>query len=304
VETESLAIFPCPPRRREEALALVLCDLAPSQRREIASGLYNSAAGANSAHGLYVAVRGERLCGAVWGQPQPGKTAVLWPPQLTPGEGEDTAYRLAEAAVRVLDSLDVSMAQVLLLPGDDAHVAVITSMGFQRLADLLYLSCEADRFNATTPPQSELEFVPYEDSRRAQLAQVVEHTYENTLDCAALNGVRSMADVLDGYRATGTFRTENWLIVCSAGHDVGVLLLADHAQAKHWELMYMGLVPAARGRGWGREIVLHAQRLAHRAGAERIVLAVDSVNEPALALYRALGFEAWDRRAVYVRVRR
>ena len=272
VETESPAILPCPPRHREEALALVLCDLAPSQRREIAIGLNNSAAGADSTHGLYVAVRGERLCGAVWGQPQPGKTAVLWPPQLIPDENKGTAYRLAEAALRELDSLEVSMAQVLLLPREDAHVAVMASIGFQRLADLLYLTCEADHFNATNPPHNELVFVPYGDSQQARFAQVVEQTYENTLDCAALNGVRSMADVLDGYRATGTFRAENWLIVCSAGHDVGVLLLADHAQAKHWELMYMGLVPAARGHGWGREIVLHAQRLAYRAGTSESFL--------------------------------
>ena len=35
------------------------------------------------------------------------------------------------------------------------------------------------------------------------------------------------------------------------GRDVGVLLLADHPRARHWELMYMGLVPEARGTGLG-----------------------------------------------------
>jgi ribosomal protein S18 acetylase RimI-like enzyme len=196
------------------------------------------------------------------------------------------------------------MAQVLLPTSEDAHVPVLTSIGFRHLADLLYLSCEAGHFNVTAPSNTELVFVPYEDSQRARFSQVIEQTYERTLDCAALNGVRRMEDVLDGYRATGTFRAENWLIVCSAGQDVGVLLLADHVEAKHCELMYMGLVPEARGRGRGREIVRHAQKLAHRARAERIVLAVDAVNEPALAMYRSAGFEVWDRRAVYVRVRR
>jgi ribosomal protein S18 acetylase RimI-like enzyme len=65
--------------------------------------------------------------------------------------------------------------------------------------------------------------------------------------------------------------------------------------------MYMGLVPEARGRGWGRQITQHAQWSASRAGVERIVLAVDRVNEPALRMYRSTGFEMWDRRCVYVR---
>ena len=41
-----------------------------------------------------------------------------------------------------------------------------------------------------------------------------------------------------------------------------MLLLADHPKARHWELMYMGLVPEVRGRGWGRQIARYAQWLA------------------------------------------
>jgi mycothiol synthase len=66
----------------------------------------------------------------------------------------------------------------------------------------------------------------------------------------------------------------------------------------------MGVVPEARGRGWGRQIVRHAQTLALRAKVERIVLAVDAANEPAMRMYRSAGFEAWDRRAVFVRFKR
>jgi len=80
-----------------------------------------------------------------------------------------------------------------------------------------------------------------------------------------------------------------------------VLLLADHPSARHWELVYMGLVPEARGRGWGRQITQHAQLMARRAGVDRIVLAVDAANSPALEMYRAAGFEKWDRRHVLVR---
>ena len=87
--------------------------------------------------------------------------------------------------------------------------------------------------------------------------------HEGTLDCARrLNGVRDIDDVVNGYQATGVFCPEKWQFVRSDGRDVGVLLLADHPKAKHWELMYMGLIPEVRGRGWGRQITRYAQWLA------------------------------------------
>jgi mycothiol synthase len=63
----------------------------------------------------------------------------------------------------------------------------------------------------------------------------------------------------------------------------------------------MGLVPESRGCGWGRQIAQYAQSRAMQAQVERIVLAVDAVNEPALRMYRATGFQMWDERSVYAR---
>ena len=41
---------------------------------------------------------------------------------------------------------------------------------------------------------------------------------------------------------------------------------------------------------------------ARQAERKRLVLAVDAANEPALRMYAAAGFQAWDRRSVFVRV--
>jgi len=147
----------------------------------------------------------------------------------------------------------------------------------------------------------DLQFEPFAESQRGRLMELLERSYVGTLDCAALNGRRALGDVVDGYQATGTFRPANWLFVRTQGRDVGVLLLAEYPAARHWELLYMGLVPPVRGRGWGRAIVRHAQSLVSSAGAERMVLAVDAKNLPALAMYRDAGFMAWDKRTVFVR---
>ena len=121
------------------------------------------------------------------------------------------------------------------------------SAGFEYLADLLYLSWETAAFAGQRTEMPQLQFEAYDESQRARLMKLVERTYEATQDCAAMNGKRPMEEVIDGYQGTGAFRPANWLFVRAEGEDVGVLLLADHPAARHWELMYMGLVPESAG---------------------------------------------------------
>ncbi|MCI0334710.1 MAG: GNAT family N-acetyltransferase [Planctomycetes bacterium] len=296
-------IIHCPPQRVAEALSLVLSELAPSLRRDVAGALFDVEVAAELLvnEPLYVALRGEQICGVAWGQRQSGNVAVFWPPWLTAGEDFNTACRLAEQVVKRLDETTVEMTQVLVSSGDSEVVRVLEHVDFRQLTNLLYLTCESQRFPRERPKSADVEFITYDGTQRSRLMRLVERTYEGTLDCTSLNGVRHMDNVITGYQATGVYRPENWFIVRAGDADVGILLLADHPQAGHWELMYMGLVPEARGHGWGRQVTQFAQWLAGRANVERIVLAVDAVNDPALRMYRSTGFEIWDRRTVYVR---
>jgi len=290
----------CPPELVPEALSLVLTEVPPSLRGEIAASVIDAAADVFS-EPLFITTRGGELCAAAWGQRQPGNIAVFWPPRYVAIDVDDTTCRLVDAVVLDLDGLGVELTQVLVNSSESRLVPILNQAGFRRLAELLYMTCEAPRFPRERHTTGELSYVAYNDSQRAILVQLIERSYDGTLDCVGLNGIRDVDNVVTGYQATGSYRTENWLIVRAGGTDVGILLLADHPNAGHWELMYMGLVPEARGHGWGRQIAQHAQWLARRAGVERIVLAVDSGNEPALRMYRGTGFELWDRRTVYVR---
>jgi ribosomal protein S18 acetylase RimI-like enzyme len=299
-----LEIVRCPFELRREALAVVLCELAPSQRRAAAKDLLEvEDASALAREPLFIARRDGRLCGAAWGQRQSGNIAIFWPPQLVSGEVAQTSLPLAEVVMRELDETAVSLAQSLLVDPEPAMIDVLQQVGFQHVADLLYLTCESERFPVAAPEPCEVGFEEYRETQRGRLREVIERTYKDTLDCTALNGARDLDDVVNGYQATGEFRAENWLFVRSGGRDVGVLLLADHRPSKQWELMYMGLVPEARGRGWGRQIARYAQWLARGARVERVLVAVDAANKPAADAYRSSGFELWERRVVYVRIR-
>src|SRR5262249_40942258 len=149
---------------------------------------------------------------------------------------------LAEAVVAALDETSVEMTQAILSAPSPETVAVLRHVGFRHVADLHYLASESDRFPLPAPEPFGLGFEEFQMDQRERLMRLIERTYVGTLDCAALNGVRDMDNVVNGYQATGVFCAENWLFARNGGADVGVLLLADHPKGKHWELMYTGLV--------------------------------------------------------------
>ena len=308
MKSAAIEIVPCPAALARDALALVLRGIALEQRSMIAPQLGGPLQSQSAlVDGLWIARQGEHVGGAAWGQPQPGNTAIFWPPQLAAGTDPCIAAELSQAVVGSLDAAGVGMTQVVLPDRQTNATPTIESVGFQYLVDLLYLTSETsaagqrNRVPTRSEPADPLQFVPYAESQRKRLCDLVEQTYEGTRDCPAMNGRRTIDEVVDGYRATGVFQPQHWQIVRAGQQDVGVLLLAEHRAASHFELVYMGLVPAARGRGWGLHVTRQAQQIAANAGAERLVLAVDAANLPALAMYRDAGFVAWDRRAVFVR---
>ncbi len=125
---------------------------------------------------------------------------------------------------------------------------------------MLYLVSLQGAF-PTASPATRLSFEQTSTRSDAELARLVEGTYEQTLDCPALNGVQDCADALAGYRGASSFDPSLWFIVRHEQRDVGCLLLADFADSDQRLLVYMGLLPEARGKGLGIELVRHAQWL-------------------------------------------
>ncbi|MFH1918849.1 MAG: GNAT family N-acetyltransferase [Planctomycetota bacterium] len=290
------------PETRRQVLALAFSHLSAEDRDERTSALVRGVESNETLlDGLLEARRGGRLVGGIFSEIQPGKTAVVWPPRLAPEEPTTTGDQLLAVILELLHAKRVCVAYTLLEAGMEDDAPVLRAGGFGPLADLLYLVSTEEGLPRSRPA-SPLEFETYSAANHDRMARVVEATYDGTWDCPLLNGVRQADDILTGYRATGTFAPDRWLLVRHQGEDVGCLLLADHPEQENWELVYMGLVPAARGNGWGKEITRHAQWLTHQAHRARLLLAVDQKNDPAIRMYWTQGFQAWDRRSVYLRV--
>jgi ribosomal protein S18 acetylase RimI-like enzyme len=125
-------------------------------------------------------------------------------------------------------------------------------------------------------------------------------SYEGTLDCPELNGVRGVEDVIAGHRAQGPHDPERWWLALLDGRPAGVIILNEVPDLGCWDLGYLGVVPEARCRGVGRAMTARAVRAARAAGAAELTLAVDVRNAPAWNLYTRQGFKAFDRREVYL----
>lgn len=133
------------------------------------------------------------------------------------------------------------------------------------------------------------------------LAQFIDKTFVDTLDCPALNGRRTPEEVLAGFLDGRSPRDPSlqWELLNVADEFVGCLLLQAHDNAL-MELVYMGLVPEARGRGLGKAMVARAIQAAHRSACSTLVVAVDRDNWPALNVYCDWGFQPHQRLQVWV----
>ncbi|MEX2171167.1 MAG: GNAT family N-acetyltransferase [Pirellulales bacterium] len=293
-------ILVCPPPLRAEAIKLVLRDLTPEQQvATVASTARLPEKSLDGLDALFVAICQRQITAAVWAQPQPGRTATLWPPQFAGESDTDVASELIEAATRRTGESDAAMLQAVIEPTDTFTPNLLLSAGFAHVAKLLYLEWLPKHFERSMRPVPQFE--PYHSGLRESLKQVIGQTYIGSLDCPKLDHLRSLDDVLEGYQATGDFDPTMWMLVRAEGHDVGALLLAWFAQTQQAELIYMGIVPAARGQGMGAALLSQAQALAIERRAEKLLLAVDAANIPARKLYQRAGFREWSQRNVYMR---
>ena len=181
-------------------------------------------------------------------------------------------------------------------------VVRLESARFTPLAELYYLIAETRDF-PTEPPEGPLTFegVHLRRACATVLCLWTKLTRRRSTVRHWMESVRPETFWRDMRRGSGTCPS-HWFLIRHQDRDVGCLLLADYADHGNCELTYMGLIPSSRGNGWGLQVTRHAQWIARGLGRERLVLAVDSTNQPARDMYAAAGFRGWDRRHVYMRV--
>ncbi len=260
-------------------------------------------------------------------------------PQTMRTETDDSRERLGFAIWQKLQTvfakLGISFVQwatdpiTASLSAEPTSVAAWpTTLHFDHIGTLDYLALDCDEqgdwgpvpANAV-PHVSRLQLRPVEhDGTQAMrdFEQLVQQTYVDSLDCPALEKFRSASEIINGYRHVAAYAPELWFTVevttdqVPTPTPVGSLILAKHPgpalydaettnPAAVMELVYMGVTPEYRGRGYGQRMMWMIADICQQQSAERLILAVDQNNHPAIAAYHQFGMQHLFRETVWGR---
>jgi GNAT superfamily N-acetyltransferase len=236
----------------------------------------------------------------------PGGTALLFHSSIDHcREKPDVLASLIRQVTAVALEGFCALVQAMLCADQQADEDVLLQAGYFKLAELIYMARTLREIPpaARRKPGEELAMVPVTEAGEEVLAHVIPASYADSLDCPLLVGLRTMPQVLAGHRACGVYRPESWWVARCGGQDAGCLLLNDSADGRSAEVVYLGLAPLFRGKGFGRAMLRHAYADAAGRGVRDIRLAVDAANPPAMALYTQEGFQPTDRRVVFIHPR-
>ena len=238
---------------------------------------------------------------------------MVWPPvvnlpllkRTSPLVGEVIEDELLAEAVRQLDTAGAWIGQALLEPHLLREHAAMQRGGFVRLTELRFFERPLTTGSSSSQrsTKSSMSYERYRRSRnRLAFANVLEATYCGSLDCPEMNGLRDGQQSLETHEAASEFTSDMWRLYRRDGIDIGVLLMVERADQLAWEVLYLGVVESARGRGVGRAMLLDAIDTARRAKLERLLIVADTRNVPAISLYESLGFQATAKRVAFVRL--
>lgn len=215
---------------------------------------------------------------------------------------------LADGSVGLVPG-EVRLVQALLEAEELGTRRAFEAAGFLHLAELVYLRRPLRPRKPVLPPAAAwpdgievraLHDLP-EAGRTVALLESMARSYEDTLDCPELCGMRRPADVLDSHLSVGVFDPSMWWVVLDRDAPAGCMLLSLVPETASAELVYLGLAPSLRGRGLGRRLLAMGLRDACARRIDRVTCAVDLRNTPAMRLYTGLGFERTAQRSAMVR---
>jgi len=146
-------------------------------------------------------------------------------------------------------------------------------------------------------------WVPWHDNLLDIHAEVLCHSFFSEIDAVVFASLGEplgcrllMAEIV---RKPGFLPAATWLLACPDGYVGTVQGVCDRSVGA---IQNLGVVPPHRGRGLGEALMLKALAGFHQAGMLRALLEVTAQNDPAVRLYRRLGFRR--RKTLYKAVER
>lgn len=301
-------VTPATAERRIPALRLLFARFpVDEQETRLRDALAASERGSLDLKHLLLAEMDGMAVGSALVMLQSDGIALVWPPVVSCGATDSTAVEdlLMQEICREIDDGPARLSQCLLAPDDDAEAEILGRHGFERATDMFFLAralssadaTDSDRNHISTRIDVEL----YGPETAERFARLIELTYQGSLDCTYLNGIRSGDEAIASHKLSGKFDPARWELYSVDGVDAGVILLNDHPDQDAVELVYLGVAPCVRGQGLGRRMLGRGLAQSARRGQAVIFLAVDCENRFANSLYGEFEFAELARRRVLLR---
>lgn len=249
---------------------------------------------------LWAVYRDEQLLGAMLIIPGAGRASTCLVCPVLEHASVATIGQLMRSACLSQNSQETRIIQALVEPSNHLEIESLRAAGFQEVACLQYM--EKRDFTTTTSSElgDSIQALTWSPARRAMFAQAILASYEDTMDCPSLFGLRDIDDIIASHMATGVFSPELWFCLTVAEQPVAVMLLNRMPQQSATELVYLGVRKDWRRQGLGQRLVQFGLAQSQRCGITNMVLAVDESNIPAKVLYRRLGFVAGARKLALI----
>lgn len=257
----------------------------------------------NLFEGMLVSVDDGTVTGVIWVVRMPGNTSVTGLPVTIDANSIEKQSELLEAANQWIEEQGISLNQFVLAPDQESEWR--DSLGKQQHSIAIQLDDMSREIDHPGPDQTdipEIDLIPCQGRADAEIADVIESTFQASADCPELAHHHDRDEMLAGYRATGDSGDEFWYLLEYEKQHVGCLLLGLRPAIRRAEIVYVGICPSARGKRIGAAALEVAMNVARTQGCREVVAAVDHRNQPALTMYERSGFTPIESRIACVRL--
>lgn len=229
-------------------------------------------AGELDASGLLICHNGRELLGSIWLMDGLNRT-VLAP--VTMPLADDVLAKLAEALVSELERRGSTFGMILTTAANPS-----VPPGFEPITRMLTMRGEP----SATAVEPAFTWLPNDPRFDAVFAR----TLLDSLDVPELDGLRTV----DEWKALNRVSAPDplhWCVLERDGLAVGAAIL-NPSPPENGCVVWIGLDPAFRGRGWGPVLIRETANRMARSGCRTARLSVDERNQNALRIYTQAGF--------------
>ena len=202
------------------------------------------------------------------------------------GKPLEVLEEFASGAMAITRENDAEYSHVSFPAALEGVEDVFKKEGFQELADKYRMACDLGSYE----PSGSLRLERVERGELERFIELVIECMDGSPDVMLtmiLKNLKGMPEnLLDLW-----FSLEKFFVVYDGEEPVGILDL----NVKEGGVNNVGVATAHRGRGYGREIMLHGLKTLAEEGIERASLGVHVDNKVVIGLYESLGFSAEDR---------